>query len=166
MSRTLTHGLWQAVIGIFTRLSLSAVPLCYCQRLLPWSGHGRCEYALVPQLPQFKANILAQAIAAENASAESSRDSQSPQFCPFASEASLVLSSYFLWIFRNNGNKITDFWTLPIKTVCLWIEKRGNGSNCCLIKCHTGTFRMKDLLIWRSDTFVSSIPPSSEIAPC
>lgn len=87
---------------------------------------------------QSKAHTLAQTIAAENASAESSRDSQSPQFCPFSSQVSLVLSSYFLQIFRSNGNRITDFWTLPIKTVYHGMEKGGNGSNCCLIKWNGG----------------------------
>lgn len=134
MSGTLTHGSWQVVMGIFTRLLLSAVPLCCCQRLLLWSGHGRCEYVLVPQLPQFKAHILEQATAAENASAESRRDSQISQFCPFASEAWVVLSNYWLWIFWSNGNRTADFWNLPIKTLYHWKEKIGDGPSYCLIK--------------------------------
>ena len=120
--------------------------------------------AVVPQLSQFKAHIPAQAIAAENASAESHRDIQNPQFCPFASEASLVLSRYFLQIVRNTAvcNRITDFWTLPIKIVYHWIEQTVNGSNCSLIKWNRGRLRVKHLLIWHSDssTSFSSSPPS------
>lgn len=168
MSRTLTHGLWQAIMRIFTRLSLSAVPLCHCQRLLPWSRHSRCEYILIPQLPQFKAHILAQAVTAENASAESSRDSQSPQLCPFNSEASLVLSSSLLRIFRGNDNRIYRLLDFTNKD-CLSLNIKGREwIHLLLIKWNRERFRVKDLLIWHSDSFVvfSSPLPSSEIAPC
>lgn len=166
MWRTLMQGLWQALMGIFTRLWLSAVSLCCCrQGLLPQRVPGRCEYALVPQLPWFKAHTWAQAIAAANAQAEASRDSQGSQFYPCSSEASLVLSNFFLRIFRNNGNRITDFWTSTIKTVYHWIEKRGSGFSSCLIKWNNGSLWLK---ISRSGILIVLLfsPLSSEITPC